>query len=79
MSNHKLRRIDMDKRNETRTQEISEMIGEGGLGAYNYYDYPKTASAIKTPKSEDASNMIDEGGLSSSLNFNEKTIPNFKD
>lgn len=76
MSNHKLRRIDIDKKNETRTQEISEMIGEGGLGAYKYYDYPKTTSVNK---SDDASDMIDEGGTSSRLNFNEETIPNFKD
>ncbi len=79
MTNHKLRRIDIDKKNEARTQEISEMIGEGGLGAYKYYDYPKTASATKEPKSEEVSNMIDEGGLGASSNFNEKTIPNFKD
>ncbi len=76
MTNHKLRKIDMDKKKEARTQEISEMIGEGGLGAYKYYDYPKTASATK---SEEASNMIDEGGLGANSNFNEKTIPNFKD
>lgn len=79
MTNRKLRRINMDKKKETRTQEISEMIDEGGLGAYKYYDYPKKVSASKEPKSEEVSNMIDEGGLGANLYYNEKTIPNYKE
>ncbi len=70
-------RIDIDKKKEMRTKEISKMIGEGGLGAYKYYDYPKKSKPKKETRSEEISKMIDEGGMASSTYYNEKTIPNF--
>lgn len=36
--------IQIDKNKETRTKEISKMIGEGGLGAEKYYDIKKVPS-----------------------------------
>lgn len=79
MTNRKLQRIDMDKKKEMRTKEISNMIDEGGLGAYNYYDYPKKSTPQKSAKSEDHLSMIDEGGMGASAYYNDKTIPNYKD
>ena len=77
MTNRKLRKVNLDKKREMRTEEISEMIGEGGIGAYNYYDFPKKASLRREKRSQEASEMIEEGGLSSRLNYPEETIPNF--
>ncbi|PID20224.1 hypothetical protein CSV61_15820 [Sporosarcina sp. P3] len=34
-------RIEIIKKNEMRTKEISKMIGEGGIGADKYYDIRK--------------------------------------
>lgn len=36
--------IKIDRRHETRTKEISNMIDEGGLGADKYYKIKKDAS-----------------------------------
>lgn len=79
MTDRKLLRIDMDKKKEMRTKEISKMIDEGGLGAYQYYDYPKTSTPQKPTKSEENLKMIDEGGMSNRTHYNEKTIANYKD
>src|SRR5699024_8330969 len=79
MTNRKLRKVNLDKKREMRTEEISEMIGEGGIGAYNYYDFPKKASLRREKRSQEASEMIEEGGLSSRLNYPEETIPNFNE
>lgn len=48
--------IKIDKKNETRTKDISKMISEGGLGADKYYNI------VKEPSSEDDtdSDEIDE-------------------
>lgn len=34
-------RLEIIKKNEMRTKEISKMIGEGGIGADKYYDIKK--------------------------------------
>lgn len=36
-------KIEIDKKKETRTKEISKMINEGGLGERTYYDIKKTS------------------------------------
>src|SRR5699024_685531 len=77
MTNRKLRKVNLDKKREMRTEEISEMIGEGGIGAYSYYDFPKKVSLRSETRSHEASELIDEGGLSSRLKYPEETIPNF--
>ncbi|ARF13999.1 hypothetical protein [Sporosarcina ureae] len=38
-------RIEIIKKNEMRTKEISKMIGEGGIGADKYYDIRKKISS----------------------------------
>lgn len=38
------KRIKVEKKNETRTKDISKMIGEGGIGAEKYYDVEKDPS-----------------------------------
>ncbi|WP_158232237.1 MULTISPECIES: hypothetical protein [unclassified Sporosarcina] len=40
-------RKEIMKTNEMRTREISEMIGEGGMGADKYYDIKKVPPAEK--------------------------------
>lgn len=45
MTNHDREKIQIDKKKEMRTKEISKMIGEGGLGADKYYDIKKSASS----------------------------------
>lgn len=77
MSERKLLKIEMDKKKEMRTKEISRMISEGGLGAYNYYDYPKKSKPKKETRSKEISKMIDEGGMGARNYYNEKTIKNF--
>lgn len=73
MSESKRKNIDVDKSEEMRTEEISKMIGEGGLGADKYYNVTKTP-----PKDQDESKMIDEGGLSSSRHIDqEESVDNF--
>src|SRR5690625_5466689 len=74
MTDRKLRKVNLDKKREMRTEEISEMIGEGGIGAYSYYDFPKKVSLRRETRSQEASEMIEEGGLSSRLNYPEETI-----
>ncbi|MDM8100267.1 hypothetical protein [Oceanobacillus oncorhynchi] len=44
MINYDKAKKKIDKRKEMRTQEISEMIDEGGLGADRYYDVIKGSS-----------------------------------
>lgn len=78
MTERELLRIELDKKKEMRTKEISRMISEGGLGAYNYYDYPRKGSPKKETRSEEISRMIEEGGLGARHYYNEKTIDNFK-
>lgn len=73
MSESKRKNINVDKSGEMRTEEISEMIDEGGLGADKYYNVTKTA-----PKDQEESGMIDEGGLGSSTHIDqEESIDNF--
>lgn len=79
MIDRKLLKVEMDKKNGMRTREISNMISEGGLGAYNYYDYPRKISPKKETRSEEISKMIDEGGMGARAYYNEKTIDNFKE
>lgn len=45
MTNHGREKIQIDKKKEMRTKEISKMIGEGGLGADKYYDIKKSTSS----------------------------------
>ena len=78
MTERKLLMIEIDKKKERRTLEISRMISEGGLGAYYYYDYPRKSSPRKETRSKEISKMIDEGGLGAYLYYNEKTIDNFE-
>ena len=41
------------KKNEMRTEEIADMIGEGGIGADKYYDIKKkTADSMPIEKEE---------------------------
>lgn len=40
-------RIKLNKKKEERTEDISEMINEGGLGADYYYDIIKRPSSPK--------------------------------
>lgn len=73
MSEFKRKDIVVDKSDEMRTEEISEMIEEGGLGADKYYNVVKTP-----PKDQEESKMVDEGGLGANKNFEqEETIDNF--
>lgn len=73
MSERKHKDIVVDKSNEMRTKEISEMISEGGLGAEKYYNIMKIP-----PRDEEESKMISEGGLgASNYNVQEKTVDNF--
>lgn len=58
MSNSKRDKVTVDKSDEMRTKEISEMIGEGGLGAEKYYEVTKN-----TPSEGEEAKMVDEGGL----------------
>lgn len=48
-------KIEIDRKKETRTKEISKMISEGGLGARTYYNIKKNASSTeeKGDKTED--------------------------
>lgn len=78
MTERKLLAIELDKKKEKRTLEISRMISEGGLGAYYYYDYPRKSSPRKETRSEEISRMIEEGGLGAYMYYNEKTIDNFE-
>lgn len=78
MSERKLLRIEMDKKKEMRTKEISKMISEGGLGAYPYYDYPKKSKPKKETRSKEISDMIDEGGMGGYSEYSDKTIDNYK-
>ena len=41
------KRLEIKKKNEMRTKDISEMIDEGGLGADKYYDIVKKSPADK--------------------------------
>ncbi|HLR02570.1 MAG TPA: hypothetical protein VK111_07505 [Virgibacillus sp.] len=45
MAGRKKPSIKIDRKNETRTKEISQMINEGGLGSDFYYDIKKTTSS----------------------------------
>ncbi len=73
MSEFKHKDIIVDKSDEMRTKEISEMIEEGGLGADKYYNVVKTP-----PKGHEESKMIDEGGLGANKNYDqEETVDNF--
>lgn len=45
--------IEIDKTKETRTKEISKMIGEGGLGADNYYNIKKESAHKKEGNDKD--------------------------
>lgn len=49
MSNYDRKKIKIDIEKELRTEEISKMISEGGLGADKYYDIEKVNS---TPEKE---------------------------
>lgn len=42
MSEDKRKKV--EKKNETRTKDISKMIGEGGIGAEKYYEVKKDRS-----------------------------------
>lgn len=49
------------KKNETRTDEIAEMIDEGGMGADKYYKIKKkNADGTPVDKDETTSNKNDE-------------------
>lgn len=47
MINYDKAKKKIDKRKEMRTQEISEMIDEGGLGADRYYDVIKALPRLR--------------------------------
>lgn len=73
MSEFKHKDIIVDKSEEMRTPEISEMIDEGGLGADKYYDVVK-----KPANDKEESKMVDEGGLGANKNNDqEETLDNF--
>lgn len=81
MTNRNIK-INIDKKKEMRTKEVSKMISEGGLGAYTYYDFTKRSSPLKKEtRSKEISKMIDEGGLGarSHYNYQDETIDNFSD
>ncbi len=46
-------KIKIDKDKETRTKEISKMIGEGGVGSRTYYDIEKVKSEEENEDEED--------------------------
>lgn len=55
MDEDERKRIHIDKKNETRTKEISKMISEGGLGSEKYYDIERSTTVPnkKTDESKD--------------------------
>src|SRR5690625_3952078 len=77
MTKRKQQKVNLDKKREMSTEEITERTGEGGIGAYNYNDFSKKASLRREKRSQEASEMIEEDDLKSRLNYIEETIPNF--
>jgi len=78
MQDDKRTQIDINKRKETRSKEISKMISEGGLGAHSHYYYHDVskgqpldnfASTKKEMRSKEISRMISEGGLGAHSHF----------
>lgn len=47
MSESKRKKIEVDRKKEMRTKEISKMISEGGLGADRYYKIEKNSKEKK--------------------------------
>ncbi|WP_438314795.1 hypothetical protein [Sporosarcina sp. FA9] len=45
---------------EMRTKEISKMIGEGGLGAEEYYEIKKSAHSVQNNTEEDTREKEDK-------------------
>lgn len=74
MGNHDRTKIKIDKEKELRTEEISQMISEGGLGAYNYYDIENfkriKINKEKEIRTKEISKMINEGGLGADNYYN---------
>lgn len=46
-------KIEVDRKKEMRTKEISKMISEGGLGADKYYDIEKVNAEAKDEASKE--------------------------
>ncbi len=78
MQDNKRTQIDINKRKETRSKEISKMISEGGLGAHSHYYYNDVSkgqsldnfsSTNNQMRSKEISKMISEGGLGAHSHF----------
>lgn len=46
-------RKEVEVKSEMRTKEISKMIGEGGLGAEDYYEIKKSPSSLHNKNGEE--------------------------
>ncbi|HLQ96782.1 MAG TPA: hypothetical protein VK108_10420 [Pseudogracilibacillus sp.] len=46
------RKLEVDRKKEKRTKDISKMIDEGGLGAKTYYDIEKKGSVDEANKNK---------------------------
>lgn len=53
MAKDKRPKIQIDRDKETRTKDISKMIGEGGVGSRTYYDIEKVKSEDKSDDTEE--------------------------
>lgn len=83
MTNNERIKIEKDKAKELRTKEISKMIGEGGLGADNYYNIDRfkrlKIKKEKELRTKEIAKMIGEGGLGADNYYNIEKVNTDRD